>query len=372
MGNGRLALATSDVSLCQLSRKIIKAWTLLKQSKFDQLRMTLPFFVSPHGAKEILSNITYAICLNNEGSYHQALEILKICEEALLSLTEMDIVEPVSSIIDDNLFIIYLNLNRKNDYEMKLDLIKESSSKSRLLYFKTLYHAHFSCPTRARKMFQNLFKKRLHLTESQRVTLLITWFELSVKGQHQTDVFEALKRMSRLKKFSYSDNYKFMYILANYYFNNKPLYLYSRDFKRNSYLAKQVDILLALENVNLVKASENWNLMMENYPRLYLTNFKWGGEQCIFSLVVEKILSQMNNQKTVLHSLDSLSEMEKRLIEILSLTPRIGQAELYQQLYGREFENRKDLDKLSRLISRVRSKTNLPIKSSKGSYLIAS
>jgi hypothetical protein len=93
-------------------------------------------------------------------------------------------------------------------------------------------------------------------------------FELGVQDKNQAIVFEALRKMAKIKKFSYSDNYKFMKQLSNYYFLQKPLYLYPADYKRNPFLRSQIEIIIALENEDYATSDGLWSSLSQVYGQI--------------------------------------------------------------------------------------------------------
>jgi hypothetical protein len=71
--------------------------------------------------------------------------------------------------------------------------------------------------------------------------------------------------------------------------------LYPQDFKRNLFLRKQIEIILALDTGDESTAETIWRGLHKDYPHLFGHPFNWNGQMCVFSLVVEKLVHGMES-----------------------------------------------------------------------------
>jgi hypothetical protein len=362
-----------DQTVDYVDRKIIEAWDLLQKSSFESLVKILTSLKGQVSLEQkALILFTLAVCDNNRGEYTDALTKMLKVEQMINEKLELDPNHKFLSLLEDNILVTLLNLNQVTEFAKRLDLLKEKDELKRYEYFEIIYNCHIGNISKTKMLLSNFYTKRYQLEEPKKVLLYISLFELGVQEKSSIIVLDALKKMSKLKKFAYSDNFKFMKSMSDYFFNDNPLYLYPNDFKRNPFLRQQVEIVLALDKNDEYKAFALWDSLHKNYPHLFGVNLKWKGPVCIFSLVLNKIKQKTKEPADIkLEMTKSLSAKEEMVIKILKQNGSISKEQLYQQLYDEEMRDKKDLEKLARLISRLREKYQLNIKTSKGCYLIS-
>jgi hypothetical protein len=356
-----------DEEISRNLKSIILAWSSLQRSDFDEVyELSSACLNDPNSEIDLLAHLVSGVAYNNAGEYRKAVVALLRAEQIHKAQKEYN--QRLAELIEDNLLITYLNMNEIHPYLERLDWLSEAQSKKRFNYFEILYLAHVGETTKAGQILKKFLQEDNELEEPKKTLLYIIQFEISFKNQDKAGVDWALQQMSKLKKYSYSDNFKFMKLLSDFYLHSKPLYLYPTDFTRNKFLRDQVIILKALDEQDLRKAESVWKECSLNYSSMFGEPYQWVGSPCLFSMVLARLMDKQVSPPLELAGENSSKEL--LVLKIFSEHEKIQKSTLYFLLYKQEIPDEKDLSKLSRLIGRVREKYGLNIKTSKGFYLI--
>jgi tetratricopeptide (TPR) repeat protein len=272
-----------------------------------------------------------------------------------------------------NLFIIYHNINNKKMMKENLLVLErlklvEHNQTKRLLRIKFMYHSHLNEIDEACKALKDIEPYLSQFSESDVISHLIVVFMFYLKIGELHKCQETLQSIKAHRKYQMSDNFKFMKRMLDHLMYNSPLYCYNDDFKSMPQLFHQFKVIQALEENNKEEADKHWQALKEMSPDHHLEEYDFRGPKCLFSVCLDK-------HKKVLRpkGIASINEESKikKLLHIIETTEYpIPKAMLYEQIWGKVPESKEDINKLARMIYKIKTKFGIDIKTRKGTYYI--
>src|SRR5690606_26286845 len=140
--------------------------------------------------------------------------------------------------------------------------------------------------------------------------------------------------------------YQYSLKLLEYLTKGKRIYLYDRDFVAGDDLYIMIKTISFLDEGKLSLAEECWKKLSLLSPDTYLENFEYKGDKCLFSLCLDKCLQKTNPNEIVLN--ENYSAQEKAFVEFFrkyNFLPQLKE-ELFEGIYGRMYNDKKDLASL--------------------------
>lgn len=355
----------------QAERKILSAYLKLKASDFDWIFQNLVSLKVGSFSVDGARCLILGIASNNTGDPNEALAWLERAKARLENSTPI-----IRFLVVYNRFVAYQNLSDKEkltelcEESKEFDFSHDQSFKIRQLRLRFNHDSILGDVKNAYEIMQQLQMLESSMDEFQRLAWIIDKIRFfAAQGDYKSCENE-LEKLKRIRSFYLSADYNFIKAILGYLKDNKPLYLYERDFASIPLLAHQVGVLLALEKKDLTEASKAWARLQQQSSSVYQDEFVYEGETCLFSQCLSKLL-QACKTKIVLSSSELISK-EERLFSLLKDHPHgLSKTQLHQLLWGVEPVSKADLGKLSKLVERVKMKYSVDIKSRKGSYILS-
>ena len=222
---------------------------------------------------------------------------------------------------------------------------------------------------KARQVLAEIELKKKEMSEGDIISHLVCEFMFYVQTEEFDNCEEVLNEMKKYRKFNLTENFNFMKKLLSHLKNNEPIYLYGDDFKSFPMLNFQLKVIHSLEEKNIEEARKSWNELHRLYPETYLSDFNFTGAKCLFSLCLNKH-RVVHKEVTPIGKSESATLLDS-LVELLTLSQApLTKGHIYEHLWTELPENKDDMKKLTRLISRARSERGIEIQSRKGTYFI--
>ncbi|MBA2404754.1 MAG: hypothetical protein H0V66_08285 [Bdellovibrionales bacterium] len=128
------------------------------------------------------------------------------------------------------------------------------------------------------------------MNDNHKSGFFLDQFDFYFKTDQHENCYAILEQMTRIKKFHLGANYKFMKGVLNNLTTNGPLYLYENNFSDYPLLLFQIKVLRALEEKQMPQAQKAWEQLREFSTTVYLPNFQYTGDKCLFSECLKKHL----------------------------------------------------------------------------------
>ncbi len=361
----------NSTDLTQIEKKILSGWFFLRDNKFDQVIASLSEIKSSYN--DLISAhrmLLLGIAHNNRSSFTTAQK----CIEQAISYFEASGGERHLFLAYYNYFIVGFNLKDKAVLEQSLDRI--SSFKPRLkkeLIYKFdcffNYHLFHFNQKKAQSYLVKLIKLEPFMTESVKASFLISKFQYYFKVKSYKSCYQTLAQIKKVKKYAFSVNYYFMKTLLDYILQDTSLYLFEERFKPYPELWGQVRVLRALDEVNLVQAETAWKQLQNLNPHLYQENFSYQSDGDLFSQALLRHQHLLKNGFKEVITNDGTKETA--IIQLLQINQNpLPKEVIFKLVWQKELMFKQDELKLQKIISRLRSKYQLKIKSRKGCYFL--
>ena len=360
-----------DKRLTSTEKTVLECSILLRENKFELIIKTLNELTVQNLFVDSQRFLVLGVAYNVSGNCSMAVESFNRSIH-LLKDQHLPNFEFTANL---QLFFAYLNLKQKLGMAEVLDRMSEIISnnvwdKISLLRCKLNYHLYEENYEKAKTDLKNLRQVQSHMRPGQKIFFLVDQFSFYLKIEKYKKCEEVLEELKRYRTYKTSENFIFMQTLLKHYLHKKPIYIDDLKFSKTPLLFSQIQVIKALESGNNTLAKKYWDELAKLTPETYVEFMEYKGDKCLFSLCLS--LYQKRQQKDVSQYLPSLSTTERKLILLLAnSTLPISKEDLYFQIYDENYESKDDLQKLSLLCSRIRYKTGLSIKSSKGSYSLA-
>jgi tetratricopeptide (TPR) repeat protein len=359
----------NDKRLTVTEKKILKCWGFLRESKHQDIIETLTSLPPVldqvvESQKLLILGITYL----NKGEPKLAETYLK---EARQCLDQFPILRRLIFVANLNLFLTLHIQKNKFGMEEALEKMMEHTSEDatekiniqRCQFILAKFIGDFE---KAEQFFKYLLKVKPEMGANLKLSFVIDEFDYYIKLEEDQKAVEALEEFKKLRSFNHSAYYQYRLLLLNHIMKNTPLYFTDLDLKTIPLVFNQMKVIKFLEEKNMTEARIYWAQLTEINPEIYQENFNYQGDKCLFSRALQKHKTSENGLPLKLPD-----QKDKALLKILrnSRAP-ILKSELFETIWGEAPFDKEELNKLSQLVSRVKSKYGLDIKYKKGCYFL--
>lgn len=366
-----------DRRLTIAEKKILNSHLLLRDNKYSEAIKDLESithvdiqFVNDH------RNLLLGICYNNTGKYADGFDYLT---RAAIGFEESSQGYHLFTTLY-NLLNNLGNLGRvaeMSDIIRRMEELRISGKLQgiRLLRSQFIFASDSNDFALAKNLLPRIQKLKPDMPESELGAQLICEFMFHIKREDFDYARLVLGQMKNHRKFMVSENFHFMNKLLNHLQTDETLYIYEREFpSSDSVLLRQIKVIEALHAQALEEAHRHWAFLQEKYGKvLYMDDFKWSGDKCLFSLCLEKHLNKRRVDKVELKILAGDGPKYQMAYEILKNAQNpVRFEELYEILYGEVIESKEDLKKLALLMINIRKHYAVEIISRKGTYELVS
>lgn len=361
----------ADKRLTKTEKNIIEAFLMIRDNQNLQAIQLLEGTV-PSELMFVESQRLYVlgIAANNISQYQQAEKQIFASIEILKKLDQ----HYFHFVCYFALFWIYDNLNETQRMEKMLNEMQKIPVENdyqarRLLRCQFTYYQKVQDDKSALMTMKKLEAARDQFSESDCISYLIDKFVFMVQSEDLKSAYAVLEEMKNYRKYQLSENFQFMKKLLDHLTKNDPIYAYDKDFKEVPFLFHQIKVIQSLEENNFMLANQHWAALHEISPKSFKENFTYIGGKCLFSLCLEKHKQKLNSPVEL--PIDQNLPKLDILIKLLSSSPiPLSAGFLFESIWGRLPEDKEDLMKISRLISRAKTENNIKIEARKGTYQI--
>jgi hypothetical protein len=361
--------AQKDRRLNQLEQQIINCWNLLRSNKLEKI-ISLTEKKTSDSLYQSQILLLRGIAEHNSGNF---LESISLFKKAIQQMNSYEL-RRMKFVAFYNLFNAHLNLKLINELELIYQswkqipsiTLNEKMALRRAELRMHLANKHFA---EAENLISDLEKNLVSMSELNRLNFHIDLFEYFVMKNDFVSCEKILEKLKKYRSYHSGAHYKYLKKLTDFILFQKPLYIYERDYHQNKTLFNEISVLKNLEEKNYGQAEKFWNKLKINAPHLYGNEFKYLGGDCLFSIALN-IIHQVNiskNQKIHLNQSNKFKEIT--IYELLLQHKKIEKNELYELVWNKKLETKKELSKLQSVISRFNQKsTKIQIKYRKGCY----
>lgn len=359
-----------DKRLTLTEKKIVEAWLLIRNNQNDeavQYMRSLP--ASEYEFVEGQRKLVLGHALNSLSHFEESEKFIK---DALEHFENFEV--PYFKFIGNLLlFTIYSNRNLIPEMFERLQNMEKLPQESKLQKIKLLrcqfdYYALVD-ESKARALLSEIDKHKASMSEGDITAHLICEFMFFVSVEELDRCEVILEEMKSYRKFNLTENFNFMKKTLAHLNHNAPIYLYGDDFKAVPVLFEQLKVIQNFEENNHQEAKVYWEKLQTRFPETYADQFHYNGPTCLFSLCLKKHLRPAFELITT--DRPKFSSKLDLLIDIMSrATTPVTKGQLYECLWGTHPEDKTDMAKLTKLISRARSEHGFEIKTRKGTYYV--
>ncbi len=357
-----------DMRLTQVEKTILESYFLLRDNNLSEVISVLEKISSPDPIVESQRKFLLGAAYNNMTKYEIAIPYLK---DAYKLLSKSELVHQ-QFVALNNLFITYLNLRDKKNMALVLDQMSEIdltwevqkiSYQRCILNFNVVsknYHEAHDVLTKLNKLIPKM-------SEAQVISFLIDKFKFYIAQKDFSNCESTLNEMKNYRKFHLSANYNFMKNLLNHLTDNKPLWITDSDYQEMPLLFHQIKCIQKLEQHNEVEAKSHWQELMKIDGQNCEENFKYVGDECLFSMCLGKYTS--DKKVFIKPSVVEGESKEEIFINYLNSCHGTASKEvMYKVIYGTELLDKSETAKLHKLVSRIRQKYHIEIEFRQGCY----
>lgn len=361
----------NDKRMTLLEKKIIEGHLLIRNNSntevvqaFSNVTDSHIEFVNAH------KHLLLGIASNNLSHFENAKRHLEKAAALFLTL------DPGHYLFSSHfyLFMLYSNLNDLPRMKQALDGMNSVKEKSRILKIRLMrcqfiYADESNDVNGAREWIKSISVIQEEMTEADLIAHLVSEFMFYAKLKEYDQAREILNQMKSHRKYHLTENFNFSRKLLDHLTLNAPIYAYDKDFKDVPILLHQLKVIQAMEANDPQEAKKYWGLLQKNYPQIYLDNFEYSGQKCLFSHCLEKHKAIKNPTRSIVDTQEG-SKPETFLALLRASEAPLSSGYVYEVLWGAPPEQKEDLKRLTRLVSRVRAKYGVEIQSRKGNYFL--
>lgn len=366
----KLAKILADKRLTSTERKIIQCWSFLRKGQSAKIIETLKNVDADYdnlvmAQKDLLTGIAYIW----EGNLNQALILIK---NASFMLSQYEDIGNVHFLALYNYFICSINLKNKKEMDLSLALLAgypNKDEKQKLTYLNCVFNYHSFCNEhdRAEATIKLLEPHKKRMNDSIFMSYSTGKYIHYVKTEQFEKCYQVLEERKKRRSFYSRANYLFMRVLLDNYCKQTPIYAYEKDFKDSPFLFWQIMVIKCLEEKNHYAAQKYWDKLRLSMPDIYKRDFEYNSAKDIFSLCLKLHLSPVEMEEKIVIP----EKKEEALLLILNKSKTsVTMDTIYQHIWGEEILDKEDINKLKKLVSRVRKNKHVDIKYKKGCYYI--
>ena len=151
--------------------------------------------------------------------------------------------------------------------------------------------------------------------------------------------------------------------------HDRPLYFYPQQFKVNHSLFYQLKVVQSLQKMDVAAAEVYWSKLRRLDPQTYLEQFKLKDETSLLNLALKKYHAHLTFSHSSMQLDAEESTKEKLLYNLLTQSGHpVSKEVIHQLLWNKPMQDKEDMLKLKKLVSRVRTFYHLDIKFKNGCY----
>lgn len=374
----RLKIYLKDKRLTRSEKTILQCWLWLRDNKFDEVKSSLENLDTKNNTiiqsqRDFLLGTTY----NNQGESHRAICLLQNAIHLLneFSLRHQQFVARI------NLFTAFYNFKDLKGMQSTLNELKkfQPSNESEQINLLSCWYSYYSFQKqfeKAEASLEELSILKKFMSDHQKVNFYLDQFDYFLNVEEYQKAESVLDDLKICRKYYTKANYKFMKSLLDHLLYHKPIYAYDREFHQGTQLYYQLKVIKAFEENCLEDASKNWKKLMLLNPSIYGSDFSYNGNKCLFSLCLKQYQEKNIFKNDLLSSSSAhsivLPEIKEEALIILlkeSVNP-LKRDELYEKLWGKPVHEKKDLKRLTQMVSMLRKTKKLKISVRKGCYVL--
>lgn len=359
-----------DKRITQAEKKILECWLLLAENRLDEILEILPKLNTDYDQLvESQKNLLLGKALSNKTQYVESIPYIKKAIEGLrpYALNRQKFNATYS------LFIVYLNLKNEKAMKETLNALKKIEIEHKyheicLIQCEFNYCALVEQYKEAKVFLTQLKKYQTQMSGALLASTLTSQFLFYVKLEDFTACEKTMEEMKKQRKYELSSNFTFMRLMLDHYLHEKPMYVYQQEFKDQPISFYQLKVIQCLEEQSPEEALGFWKKLQMSAPDIYLPDFSYKGDKCIFSLCLDKHLSRP--KKSLEFSNLPENKVEALYIILSEANAPVRKEVIHQLLWKEELIEKSDNLKLKKVISRVREKYDVDIQFKKGCYCI--
>lgn len=343
-----------DKRLTHAEKTILSAYFNIRDNRNEWVIDQLSHLKSPDPVVESQRLILLGMAYNNLGNYETALPRLVASIELLKNI---ELPQQTFNAYH-NLFIVHLNLKNAGELNGILEKLHTYATpteieKISLKKCQFCFHAITGDYAAAGESLHFLQKNLKNMTDAQAIGTLLDIFDFYIKQEKLDDAKSVLDQMKKYRKFHLTENYNFMKHLLMHLQSDQPLWITDDDYSKIPILFHQIKCIQKLEQSNQSEALFHWNKLKEIAPMIYLDEFQYRGDRCLFSLCLQKNIGMRGLKVDLEVQGNNKTEL---LINFFKKNPGPQSKEIvYELLYGKKLMDKSDAFKLHQLISRMRA-----------------
>lgn len=359
-----------DKRLTIAEKTILECSILLRENKYQQIIDSLTGLSVQNVFVDSQRLLVLGVAYNISGNCLKAVDCFV---QSIKILNEQDLPNYEFTVYVQ-LFFAHLNLKQKQGMMEVLDRMDEiltSNLFDRISFLRCQlnFYLFIQDYNRAKICHHKLCDLVPQMRAGQRIYFLIDEFSFYLKTERFLKCEETIGELKRFRTYKTSENFIFIQAMLAHYLHKKPIYIDEAQFAKTPLLFFQIQVIKSLESGNSSTAKKYWDELSRMNPEVYGDFMNYNGDKCLFSLCLS--LYQSKEKKDVSKYLGKLSPIEKKIILLLSESALpLAKEEIFLHVYGIAYETKEDFKKLSLLCTKIRNKTGLKIKSSKGSYAL--
>ena len=360
----------ADKRLSHAEKKIIDGHLLVRNNK-NQETVELLGKISPSTMPFVESQrlLLLGVALNNLSRFKEAEINLSAAGNILKTLNTQSYLFTAYF----NLFLTHYNLGNTDSMFEYIKLLEHTKARNkiqgvRLYRCQFLYYSDINDFKKAEEYLHLVKLNKNEMLESDQISQLIGEFNFHVKRNNYEHCYATLAEMKKHRKFHLSENFNFIKLLLDHLCKNKAIYAYDREFRKIPLLYHQLKVIHYLESGEKESAKLHWLELNRMQPEAYQTDFSYQSRTNLFSLCLNKHIKALPPSTIQLEKKETKTAT---LIELLTNSETaLSKQQIYAYLWGSEAKTKADLNKLTRMISKIRETHDLNIKSRKGAYFI--
>lgn len=266
------------------------------------------------------------------------------------------------------LFTIYDNLHQPalmlKTIKAMGPLEKTKRQEAQFLICEFCYEQQVGNVDKAKTYLEQINTRMNDLSEGDIVRQLVNKFIFVVMLSDLKEASSVLAELKTFRNYQLTENYNFMKKMLDHLIDGSPLYVYDHQFQEVPILLHQLKVIQSLEEKNIDQARSHWEKLKAISPQTYGKAFEYYGATCLFSLGLKKHAS--SQETLVLAGETKLDQLHS----ILQKGTPVHGSMIHELLWGSVPEEKEDLKKVSRLVSRLKSEKQVTIEFRKGVYTL--
>lgn len=362
----------NDRRLTLIEKKILSCYMLIRDNKnaevipiIEQLPASDIDFVNHH--KNLLLGISY----NNTGKFDLAEKLLKN------SVQDFEQSHQPHHLFTTLFNLLMIKSNTGKFSEMpeilsKMENLRPDGKQNQIRFLRCQYiYATDVCDHEQTAVIAKKINKiKKDMSESDLIQHLVCEFMYQIKVGQINEANETLVAMKSHRKYMLSENFIFMKKLMDYLLKDSSIYVYEREFPVLKILYHQIKVIEALQAKNQQAAQTYWNILAQTMPEVFLNNFEYRAETCIFSVCLAKALNHKAPAMETLALEEDMPKHKKGFLVLEKAEAPVPKEELFKLIYGKEMEDKTEAINLSNLIAKIRTIYQVEISYKKSTYQI--